>query len=83
MGRPQSYAFRKGEPGSIWDCSNPAAAFWDEPSAIEREIALGYEPGSTAAEGVTEQQCRSALGQCIDANALQVLMAIWYRYAFS
>jgi transposase InsO family protein len=82
MSRPQSYAFRQGQPGSVWDHSNPAAAFWDEPSAQEREIALGYEPGSTAAVGVSEQQRRSALGQCIDANALQVLMAICQAWWF-
>eukprot|EP00775_Hariotina_reticulata_P009673 gene9673-biopygen11573 len=82
MSRPQSYAFRPGQPGSIWDCSNPAAAFWDEPSAQEREVSLGYEPGSTAAAGVSEQQRRSALGQCIDANALQVLMAICQAWWF-
>eukprot|EP00775_Hariotina_reticulata_P013865 gene13865-biopygen15796 len=82
MSRPQSYAFRAGQPGSIWDCSNPAAAFWDEPNAHEREVSLGYEPGSTAADGVSEQQRRSALGQCMDANALQVLMAISQAWWF-
>jgi len=83
MGRPQSYAFTPGQPGSVWDCSNPAAAFWDEPSALEREIALGYQPDSTAAAGVTEQQRRSALGQCMDANALQVLMAVSQAWWFA
>eukprot|EP00775_Hariotina_reticulata_P005639 gene5639-biopygen7440 len=82
MSRPQSYAFRAGQPGSIWDCSNPAAAFWDEPNAHERGVSLGYEPGSTAADGVSEQQRRSALGQCMDANALQVLMAISQAWWF-
>ena len=42
----------------------------------ERERALGYLPGSTAAAGISEQQRRSALGQSMDANALQVLMSV-------
>eukprot|EP00775_Hariotina_reticulata_P015282 gene15282-biopygen3187 len=65
MSRPQSYAFRAGQPGSIWDCSNPAAAFWDEPNAHEREVSLGYEPGSTAADGVSEQQRRSIAASAV------------------
>ena len=43
----------------------------------------GGEQRSTAAEGISEAQRRQVLGQCIDANALQVLMAatraLWYR----
>eukprot|EP00775_Hariotina_reticulata_P015142 gene15142-biopygen1690 len=63
--QPVSYAFRAGQPGSIWDCSNPAAAFWDEPNAHEREVSLGYEPGSTTADGVSEQQRRSIAASAV------------------
>eukprot|EP00775_Hariotina_reticulata_P009856 gene9856-biopygen11780 len=83
MSRQQSYAFRPGQPGSIIDCSDPAALRWDEPTASEREVALGYLPGSTAAEGVTEQQRCAVLGQCIDANTLQCIMAISAAWWFS
>jgi len=76
MGKPQSYAFRPGQAGSIRDCSSPTSARWDEPSAVEREVALGYLPGSTAAAGVSERDRCSALGQCMDANALQCLFAM-------
>jgi len=74
MSKQQSYAFRPGQPGSIIDCSKPPAPSWDEPNAIEREIALGYAVNCTAAEGVTEQQRRAVLGQSIDANALRALL---------
>jgi hypothetical protein len=33
MGRQASYAFRPGQPGSILDVSNPAAAVWSQPVA--------------------------------------------------
>jgi hypothetical protein len=75
MSRPQSYSFRPGQPGSILDVTDPKQPHWDEPNAEERETALGYLPGSTAAEGITEEQRRQVLGQCLDANTLQVVMA--------
>ena len=83
MSKQQSYAFRPGQPGSIIDCSNPAALRWDEPRAVERELALGYAAGTTAAEGVTEQQRNEVLGQCIDANALQCIMAVCAAWWFT
>jgi hypothetical protein len=79
MAHPFSYAFRPGEPGSVWDDQQQR---WDQPSAEEREVALGYEPGSTAAPGASERDRCSALGECMDANCLQGLMAIaraWWR----
>jgi hypothetical protein len=41
-----------------------------EPRAIEHKDALGYVPGRTAAEGLSDRDVRALLGQCIDANAL-------------
>eukprot|EP00775_Hariotina_reticulata_P015117 gene15117-biopygen1455 len=76
MSRPCSYAFRSGQPGSVIDCSDPARPQETEPTAVERELAMGYAAGTTAAFGVTEaERCRT-LGQCMDANALQVLFAL-------
>ena len=72
MAHPYSYAFRPGEPGSV----TTADGEWDQPTATEREFALGYARGSTAAPGVTEQQRRSALGESIDSHCLQCLIAI-------
>lgn len=58
MSRPQSYAFRPGQPGSVLDVTEPAAPKWVEPTAEEREAALGYLPGSTAARGLScKQRC--------------------------
>jgi hypothetical protein len=84
MAKHGSYAFRPQQPGSVWDTSNPAAPFWDEPRAIEREVALGYLPGSTAAEGLSDRDRCALLGQCIDANALLGIWAIsqaWWQCA--
>jgi hypothetical protein len=82
MAKRGSYAFRPQQPGSIWDISNPQCPAWAEPSAIEREVALGYLPGSTAAEGLSDGDRCALLGQCIDANALHGIWAIaeaWWR----
>jgi len=74
MARPGSYAFRQQQPGSVWDAANNGS--WTEPTAVEREVALGYLPGTTAAPSLSEQEQCALLGQCIDANALPGLMAI-------
>lgn len=82
MGKAQSYAFRPGRPGSVLDFSNTAAPVWTEPTAVEREVMLGYSPGSTTAEGLTDGERCSALGQCMDANTIQAVMAIssaWWQ----
>jgi site-specific DNA-cytosine methylase len=85
MGRSGSYAFRPGQAGSVLDNACPSHPQWTEPTAEEREFALGYLPGSTATEVVTELERRKALGQCMDADSLQVIMAVakawWFRSA--
>jgi hypothetical protein len=75
---PNSYAFRPGQPGSITTNTGE----YDQPTAAEREFALGYANGSTAAPGVTELQRRAALGECMDSHCMQCLFAItcaWWR----
>jgi hypothetical protein len=74
---PQSYAFLPGEPGSILNSDGT----YDQPTAAEREYALGYPQGSTAALGVSEQQRRSALGESMDSNCTQCIMAIAAAWA--
>jgi hypothetical protein len=74
-----SRAFRPGRAGSVWDTQQQC---YTEPTADERELALGYLAGDTAAPGVTEQQRCEALGRCMDANAMQYLYALsaaWYE----
>jgi hypothetical protein len=70
MSFPKSRAFRVGRPGCIFDVELNE---FDEPSANEREVIMGFEPSSTAAPDVTEQQRKSLLGQAIDLNALIVM----------
>jgi hypothetical protein len=47
-----------------------------EPSPDERERALGYNTGATAAPSVTEQQRHTITGRCMDAYAMQSLLAL-------
>jgi transposase InsO family protein len=63
----QSRAFRPMRAGSIF-ASNISK--YVEPNAVEREMAMGYEAGSTAAPEVDDGERCSALGQAIDLNAL-------------
>lgn len=77
VAHPHSYAFRPGEPGSV----TTPEGLSDQPSAVEREFALGYARDSTAAPGVSEQQRRRVLGECMDSNCLQVLYNIAQAWA--
>ncbi len=69
----QSRAFRPGQPGSIYATQQDAFL---EPMAVERELAMGYEAGTTAAPGIDEGERCAALGQAIDLNALHSLFAV-------
>ncbi len=66
-----SYNFRPGKPGAVWDHQQQRVT---EPTAVERERALGYHDNDTAAPGVTEEERRGVLGRCIDANAAQAVV---------
>lgn len=68
-----SYSFKPRRSGSIWD---EASQEYTEPTALERELALGYTANDTAAESVTEQERRQVLGRCMDANTMQALFGI-------
>jgi hypothetical protein len=70
MAFPRSRAFRAGRQGCIFDIAHQQ---FDEPTAHEREVIMGFEPSSTAAPGVTERERRALLGQAIDINALTTL----------
>ena len=77
---PGSRAFRPGRAGMVFD---PVRGREVEPCSDEREVAMGYSKGDTAAPGVTEQQRMAVLGRCIDANAVQSILAVaaaWYRH---
>jgi hypothetical protein len=68
-----SYNFRPRRAGSIWDESTQQLT---EPSALERELALGYVANDTAAKSVSELERRQVLGRCMDANTVQALFGI-------
>lgn len=70
---PASHAFRDGQPGMVLDIASGLLV----PLLIEeRERALGYEAGCTAALTVTMAERHAATGSCMDANALQHLFAV-------
>ncbi|CAI5973665.1 unnamed protein product [Closterium sp. NIES-65] len=52
---------------------------WEEPSALERELAMGYGEDITRAEGVTEQERRSALGRAMDGQVMLWLTRRMWR----
>ena len=71
MSYHQSRSFVPGEPGSVYDQLTDTLT---EPSADERELAMGFERSCTAAPDVTELQRCAILGQAIDLNALFVVL---------
>jgi transposase InsO family protein len=72
----QSRAFRPMWAGSIYASK---LSKYLEPDAVERELAMGYEAGSTAAPEVDDGDRCSALGQAIDLNALFSLFQVAHQ----
>jgi transposase InsO family protein len=72
----QSRAFRPMRAGSIYASK---LSKYVEPDAVERELAMGYEAGSTAAPEVDDGDRCSALGQAIDLNALFSLFQVAHQ----
>ena len=67
-----SRAFRNTDsPGSIYDCYTGE---YGEPNPDERERALGYNTGATAAPGVTQLQRHEITGNCMDQAGLSSLV---------
>ena len=71
MAYRESRSFVPGGPGCVYDSSSDQVG---EPSAEERELAMGFEPSSTAAPGVSDGTRCALLGQAIDLNALFMLI---------
>ena len=70
MSYHQSRGFRLGRAGCVYDAVHDT---FTEPSAEERELAMGFEPSCTAAPGLSDLDRCSILGQSIDLNALFML----------
>jgi RNase H-like domain found in reverse transcriptase/Reverse transcriptase (RNA-dependent DNA polymerase)/Integrase zinc binding domain/PHD-finger/Integrase core domain/C-5 cytosine-specific DNA methylase len=71
MSYHQSRSFRAGRPGCVYDSKTDSLT---EPNAVERELAMGFEPSCTAATGLSDLERCEILGQAIDLNALIVLL---------
>jgi hypothetical protein len=70
---PRSFAFRSRGPGMIWDSKFQTH---DEPTADERECAMGFLTGTTAAHRLQEGQRRFLLGQAMDLNSIVWIIGI-------
>jgi site-specific DNA-cytosine methylase len=71
---PRSRQFAHAHsPGAVHDSRTGE---WGEPNPDERERALGYTTGATAAPGVTSAQRHEVTGAAMDIRALQSLYAI-------
>ena len=78
---PESRAFRvyrdntgtitSVSPGCVYDSN---LGEWTEPNPEERERALGYDTGATAAPGVTLRQRHVITGNCMDQAAISGLL---------
>jgi hypothetical protein len=79
MSHPYSFAYRKGKQGQVYNRDGTTA----QPTAEERERAMGYPEGATAAVGVTNKDRMSVLGKCMDGWCMQAvwatMMAIHHR----
>jgi hypothetical protein len=69
MSHPWSYNFRHGKAGDVLNADGTSS----QPTAEERERALGYPAGCTAAPGLTERQRNSITGRCMDAHTMAAL----------
>ncbi|CAI7782159.1 unnamed protein product [Closterium sp. NIES-53] len=54
-------------PGMVYDSRTRR---WEEPSANERELAMGHQWGATSHPEVSEAQRRAALGRAMDLNVM-------------
>jgi hypothetical protein len=72
-----SRAFKKRMPGAIYD--KRAEEHWTELNAEERERALGYYTGATAAPEVTKKQRHTIMGNSMNQVALAGLIrcSLW------
>ncbi|OAE24016.1 hypothetical protein AXG93_4079s1050 [Marchantia polymorpha subsp. ruderalis] len=77
---PASHAYRDGGPGLLWDSTLHQLV---EPNADERERAMEFMTGVTAASSVSEASRRKVLGQAMDLNCLTWILEIeqddWYN----
>ncbi|CAI5529682.1 unnamed protein product [Closterium sp. Naga37s-1] len=66
-------------PGMVYDCT---AWEWQEPTAMERELAMGFMEDATAHPEVTEEERRRALERAMDLNVMHWLIATIRMYHY-
>jgi site-specific DNA-cytosine methylase len=76
-----SHAFRPGQQSMVQDTHT---SLWDEPSALERERAMGFMDNTTCAPSITEADRRQLLGSTMDMHALTFLVGsvMCFQHAF-
>jgi site-specific DNA-cytosine methylase len=76
-----SHAFRPGQQSMVQDTRT---GLWDEPSALERERAMGFMDNTTCAPFITEADRRRLLGSTMDMHALTFLVGsvMCFQHAF-
>ncbi|CAI7912087.1 unnamed protein product [Closterium sp. NIES-53] len=67
---------RKPGPGMVYDHGRRR---WEEPTALERELAMGYREDATAAPGASEADRLRALGNAMDGHVLRWLVLRMWR----
>jgi hypothetical protein len=72
LAKVDSLAFSGDGQGTIWDEQLRA---YTVPTVEEREAALGYAVGATAAPGVSQLVRQQVLGRCMDGNMVMALVA--------
>ncbi|CAI7864533.1 unnamed protein product [Closterium sp. NIES-54] len=76
-----------GAAGYKWEAGKPGPGMvydhgrrrWEEPTALERELAMGYREDATAAPGASEADRRRALGNAMDGHVLRWLVQRMWR----
>ncbi|CAI7769995.1 unnamed protein product [Closterium sp. NIES-54] len=71
-----------GAAGYKWEAGKPGPGMvydhgrrrWEEPTALEWELAMGYREDATAAPGASEADRRRALGNAMDGHVLRWLV---------
>jgi hypothetical protein len=71
MAAQQSWAFHPHKSGAVWDTTQQR---WSQPCPEEREMALGYPPGVTAAADLSPSARHKLTGRCIDHNAARWIL---------
>ncbi|CAI5934949.1 unnamed protein product [Closterium sp. NIES-65] len=69
----------KTGPGMVYDHKKGR---WEEPTALERELAMGYGEDATAAPGASEADRRRALGNTMDGHVMRWLIQQMWRETF-